>query len=170
MPDFSSPHLSPPWFPSMITCAGQFSSSDIPLPSSPHQDLTNTYTGARKTSLSVCLRPSVTLLQNASQTGLLLSVSAAISLVQTTDQYSRLSKLKKLPLTHSHTHTRKHTQMPDKMKSKGGSAIRPRLNIGREISSGTRDKKENQNIRSERESKPSEPQEYWARHMLEARW
>lgn len=68
-PDFSSPHLSPPWIPSVITCPRNsvlqtLIQHHLPLPSPPHQDLTNTYTGARKTSLSACPRPSVTWLQN----------------------------------------------------------------------------------------------------------
>lgn len=95
-PDFFSPHLSPPWIPSMITCPGQFSSLDIyPTPSPPHQ-LTpprpHEYLHKSKKDLpSACPCPSMTLLQNASQIGPLLSVSTAISLVQTTDQYGRLN-------------------------------------------------------------------------------
>ena len=34
----------------------------------------------------------------------------------------------------------------------------------------TRNKKEIRSMSSERESKPNEPEEYQARHMLEARW
>lgn len=93
---------------------------------------------------------------------MLLPVSATIGLVQTTDHYSRLNQLRKL-----HPHP-KHTETLEKIKLKRFSATMPSLKTG-ETSSGTRSKEEIQNASSERASKPREPQESGARHMLEAR-
>lgn len=94
-PDFSSPHLSPPWIPSVITCPRQFSSADIdPTPSPPPQPTPpgpHKYLYRREEDLTLCLSPPFRdLAPKSSQIGPLLSVSA-ISLVQTTDQYSRLN-------------------------------------------------------------------------------